>query len=151
MAVDISRVASEKEFGALKALFLDYAAELGVEVCFREFENELANLEAHYDAAFLAGAPPQAAGCIALKRHTSERCEIKRLYVMPGARETGLGKRLAEAAVAEARARGYREIILESLERLERALAMYGRMGFARCGPHAGAAEPEVVYMRLAL
>lgn len=142
---------SEADYAGLEALIREYAAELDVDLYFQGFAREIADLRGCYEVALLAGPEARPLGCVALKRLSGERCEMKRLYVRPEGRGLGLGRRLAEAIVDEARARGYRDMVLDSLERLDRAVAMYERMGFARAPAYYDNPEPDVVYMRLAL
>ncbi|GAB4524064.1 MAG: N-acetyltransferase [Amphiplicatus sp.] len=147
----VRRAESPADFRALTAMLREYAEELGVDLCFQNFAAELADPAAVYEAALIAGAADAPAGCVALKRLDARRCEMKRLYVRPAFRGTGLGRRLAEAIVAEARAKGCAEIVLDTLERLKPAVAMYESMGFTRAPAYYDNPEPDVVYMRLAL
>ncbi|QKX53859.1 uncharacterized protein TRUGW13939_00939 [Talaromyces rugulosus] len=60
-------------------------------------------------------------------------CEMKRLYISPSARGTGLGGRLVDAAIKHARQSGlYRGIKLDTLrgEYMTSARALYRRYGF---------------------
>lgn len=151
MQATIRPATSADDFAALGRLFRAYAAELGVDLRFQSFDKELADIKGFYVLTLIAGPPEAPSGCVALKRLSPERCEMKRLYVAPSARADGLGKRLAEAVIDEARARGYAEMVLDTLGRLERAVAMYERMGFERIPAYYPNPEVDVVYMRLAL
>jgi len=83
----------------VRALFLEYAAWLGEDLCFQGFEAELAGLPGDYagkrGALFIARSGREAAGCIALRPFDIDTGEVKRLYVRPAFRGTGLGKKLA--------------------------------------------------------
>ena len=147
MAPEIRRAETDDDFASLAVLFREYAEELGVDLCFQGFEDELANLRTYYAAAWLAGAPSALEGCVGLKRLSDERCEMKRLYVRSDARAGGLGRTLANKAMQEAIARGYREMVLDTLERLAPAIRLYEDMGFDRCAPYYKNPEPDVVYM----
>jgi len=109
----------------VRDLFLEYAAGLDVDLSFQDFDAEVADPFAVYEAILLAEA-----GCAALRRVDEETCELKRLYVQPAARGGGLGRRLAEAAIAEARARGYRRLVLDTLPSMSAARALYASLGF---------------------
>jgi putative acetyltransferase len=74
------------------------------------------------------GAP---VGCGAVRRIDVETGELKRMYVAPGERGTGLGRRLVAALEAEARALGVRRLVLETGIRQTAALALYRATGFA--------------------
>ena len=71
-----------------------------------------------------------AAGCIALRRLDAERCELKRLYVRPACRGRGLGSALVARVLDDARAIGYRAMLLDTLPSLESAVRMYRGLGF---------------------
>jgi GNAT superfamily N-acetyltransferase len=123
------------------ALFRAYAAALDVDLCFQGFERELAELPGAY-------APPQgtlllargedgaALGCVALRPLSEGACEMKRLYLLPGARGTGLGRALVAAVLAEATRLGYREIKLDTLPQLKEAIALYRGFGFRPVAPY---------------
>ncbi len=74
------------------------------------------------------GAP---VGCGALRKLDAETAELKRMYVAPAARGTGLGRRLVETLEAEARALGVRRLVLETGTLQHAALALYRNVGFA--------------------
>lgn len=151
MHAAIRPASSKEDFAALGRLFRAYAAELGVDLCFQGFDRELADIRDFYALCLLAGPVEAPLGCVALKRLSAERCEMKRLYALPHVRGSGLGKALAEAAIAAARTHGYSEMVLDTLKRLERAVAMYDGMGFERIPAYYANPEADVIYMRLAL
>ena len=118
----------------VRALFLEYAGWLGEDLCFQGFEAELAGLPGDYagerGALFIARAGLEAAGCIALRPFDATTGEIKRLYVRPAFRGTGLGKKLALRTLDAARKAGYRRLVLDTLDRMESAVKLYGSLGF---------------------
>lgn len=123
------------------ALFRAYAADLPVDLCLQGFGKELADLPGAYappkGALLLARAGNGAArGCIALRPLSEGVCEMKRLYVRPEARGTGLGKALVAAIIDAAAQRGYREIKLDTLSQLKEALALYRGFGFEPIPPY---------------
>lgn len=150
-----------------RSLFVEYARWLKVDLCFQDFERELAELPGAYappqGRLLLAGAPGQAFGCVGL-RPLAAACgcgrsapgadgigEVKRLYVQPARRGQGWGERLAQAVVAEARSIGYRELKLDTLAWMAEARALYARLGFRQCAPYYANPLDGVVYMSLAL
>jgi putative acetyltransferase len=122
------------DLGQARELFREYAASVGAEICFQKFQQELAELPGGYappeGRLLLAYVEGQLAGCVALRRFAAQIGEIKRLYVRPAFRGTGLGRELAEQLIGEARRAGYKLLRLDSLPRMERAIAMYRSLGF---------------------
>jgi len=152
----IRTVATPDDLDAVAALFDGYAASLPVDLGYQDFAAELAGLPGKYAAphgALLlardsAGAP---LGCVALRPLDDGVCEMKRLFLRPEARGTGLGRALAEAIVAAGRERGYRELRLDTLPSMTSAIALYERLGFERIEPYYAPTPPGTVFMALQL
>jgi GNAT superfamily N-acetyltransferase len=70
-------------------------------------------------------------GCAALKLHGDGPAEVKRMWVDPGVRGAGLGRRLLVAVEEEARAHGARVLHLETNASLVEAIALYRSAGYA--------------------
>lgn len=164
----IRRARSSDDLESARALFVEYARSIKVDLCFQDFDRELATLPGAYapprGRLFLAAGPEGDFGCIALRPLTAEcGCgsttvassdasgEVKRLYVRPSHRGEGWGERLARHVVAEARTIGYRELKLDTLAWMSEARALYARLGFRECAPYYDNPLPGVVYMALAL
>jgi ribosomal protein S18 acetylase RimI-like enzyme len=142
----------EAEFPAdhalVKALFTEYAEELGVDLRFQGFEDELASLPGKY-------GPPQGAlliadenACVALRNLGRGVCEMKRLFVRPNLRNSGAGRLLAEAIVRRAEEIGYQEMVLDTLKTLRPAIHLYQHLGFSECEPYYENPLTDAVYMR---
>lgn len=138
-------------------LLREYEAGTGVSLCFQGFDAEVASLPGDY-------APPkgtmvlarqagtgQFLGCVAARPvpGSPDLCEMKRLYVRPGERGSGLGRRLALAVIAEACRLGYRRICLDTLPGMTAAQALYRTLGFRHTG--VAATEPRVLLFERAL
>ena len=119
------RAAVTADTEAVRELFGEYAAGLGVDLSFQDFDAELADPLGFYELVLL-----EEGGCVALRRIDEDTCEMKRLFVRPTARGSGLGRKLAEAIVAEARAHGYRRMLLDTLPTMGAAQALYASLGF---------------------
>ncbi len=155
----LSIISAETDEGVEQAsvLFREYAASLGVDLSFQNFEQELASLPGDYappdGRLFLAvlddapagtqGSPsstsstsPHVAGCIALRKIDAETCEMKRLYVRPQFRGHGAGRALADAVIAAAREIGYRRMRLDTLPQMTEAQALYRGLGFREIPPY---------------
>jgi putative acetyltransferase len=132
------------EISAVGDLFREYALALGVDLCFQDFDAELANLPGEYcaprGALFTALVDGQLAGCCALRPLDSadypNACEMKRLYVRPAFRSLGLGRQLAEVILDCARAAGYDCVLLDTLNDMEAARALYEDLGFEEIPPY---------------
>jgi GNAT superfamily N-acetyltransferase len=168
---DALRVASHSEdIDLARALIVEYARWLEVDLCFQGLEQELATLPGAYapprGRLLLAGPPRGAFGCIALRPLASDReagetgsadpgaadiGEIKRLYVQPSHRAGGWGRTLVEALLAEAGSIGYRELKLDTLDWMADARRLYAKLGFRECAPYYDNPLPGVVYMVRAL
>jgi len=136
----------------VRALFLEYAAELGFSLCFQGFDAELEGLPGKY-------APPRGAlllapgeGCVGLRPIDARTAEMKRLYVRPAARGTGLARRLALAILFEARARGYRRVVLDTVAgKMDAAIALYRALGFREIAPYYENPIAGAIYLELVL
>jgi ribosomal protein S18 acetylase RimI-like enzyme len=145
-----------EDFGVARTLFRAYAAGLGFGLEFQEFEEELESLPGAYaepgGCIVLAEASGTGLGCVALRPHGGEGvCEMKRLYVAPAGRGTGLGRRLAERIVEEARARGYRTMRLDTVPGMDAAIAIYRSLGFEAIPPYRFNPIPGALFFERAL
>jgi GNAT superfamily N-acetyltransferase len=149
-------VATPEDLAIVRQLFEEYWQSFGFTPCFQNFAAEVAGLPGYYAPpagrlalAFDDGGEP--AGCIALRPVDPSRAEAKRLYVRPAYRGQGTGLALLEWVIGEARAAGYREMLGDTMPAMQRALAMYARLGFEQTGPYAPNPTPGAIYLRLAL
>jgi GNAT superfamily N-acetyltransferase len=135
-----------------RRLFREYEAWLGVDLCFQSFEDELKNLPGKYAAPtgrlFIAFAGDKIAGCIALRELDDKICEMKRLYLREEFRGAGLGKRLIERLIEEAKEIGYRKIRLDTLpEKMPKAAALYEECGFQPIAAYYDNPHRETLFM----
>jgi GNAT superfamily N-acetyltransferase len=120
----------------VRALFRQYAASLPFSLDFQDFDLELAGLPGAYAPPRGALLLARGAGCVGLRPLDETTCELKRLYVEPSARGSGLGRRLAEAAILEARRLGYARMRLDTVAGMDAALALYEQLGFREIPPY---------------
>jgi len=149
------RPASGADIETVRALFDEYARELAVDLSFQGFAEERDGLPGAYapprGRLLLAEIDGSAAGCVALRPLDAGTAEMKRLYLRPAARGTGLGRRLALAVVAEARTAGYARLRLDTLPSMGPAIAMYRTLGFREIPAYRHNPVPGALFLELAL
>jgi putative acetyltransferase len=59
-----------------------------------------------------------------------DTCELVKMYLLPPARGSGLGRTLIEKCIATSKEYGYKQIYLESMPELKQALKVYAKFGF---------------------
>lgn len=135
---------SPHDLEAARLLFTEYAASLGIDLDFQDFESELAALPGDYaqprGTLLLAHVDGAVAGCCALRPLDNadypNAAEMKRLYVRKAFRGFGLGRELAEATLDAARQCGYDHVLLDTLDEMESARALYAELGFEEVPPY---------------
>jgi len=145
------RPASPADLDEIRVMLREYAAWLEVDLCFQNFEQELAGLPGDY-------APPrgrlliaEGAGCVALRPIDDQTCEMKRLYVRPGHRGSGLGRGLVTAIIAEARGIGYARMRLDTMPKMDGAQRLYASLGFRDIAAYRYNPEPGARFLELTL
>jgi GNAT superfamily N-acetyltransferase len=123
-----------------RALFLEYQRGLGVSLCFQGFDAELAGLPGDYapprGRLLIARQGDALAGCVALRPLFHRDAEMKRLFVRPAHRGTGLGRLLARRVILEAGALGYESLKLDTLPQMHPAQNLYAKLGFRDTAPY---------------
>jgi putative acetyltransferase len=150
------RDATAADLDDVRALFREYEAWLGHDLCFQGFEQELASLPGKYappkGRLLLAELDGRLAGVIAMREFEPGVCEMKRLFVRDFARGHRVGRALAERLVAEAKAAGYRAMRLDTLpERMAPANTLYESLGFRDTSAYYANPLSGVRYMELDL
>jgi putative acetyltransferase len=146
--------AAEADTSALaevRVLLREYEASLPFALDFQNFDAELAGLPGDYGEPHGALLLARGRGCVALRRIDQRTCELKRLYVRPRERGTGLGRRLVEAATERARALGYKRILLDTTPGMEAAHALYRSLGFQPTERYTENPVPGTRYLALEL
>ena len=142
--IRIASAQSADDLNAARALFREYSTALNVDLCFQNFEEELDGLPGDYaqprGGLLLATVFGEMVGCCAMRPQDSvdytNACEMKRLYVRPEFRGLGLGRKLAEAILDLARQAGFDCVLLDTLDDMEAARALYDDLGFEDIPPY---------------
>ncbi len=147
--MNLLQAATPHQWDEARRLVREYAASLNVDLSFQNFEHELEHFDSEYAApqgAFiLAELDGRYVACIGIRPFADDIGEIKRLYVAPIARGSGLGRALVEQIISRAREMGYRTLLLDTLPFMKEAQALYVSLGFKptpayRFNPVAGSA-----------
>ena len=157
--IELRRPITEVELASAAAVFREYAASLDIDLCFQNFEDEIASLPGDYapptGQLLLAYVGGELAGCGALRHFAdaddANACEMKRLYVRPAFRRFGLGRLLAQALLDEARRAGYSAILLDTLDDMEAARELYASLGFVEIPPYYFNPIPGAHYLKAEL
>jgi putative acetyltransferase len=153
----IVQAQSESEIEQVRELFGEYVAWLGINLCFQNYDKEVADLPGEYASPrgrlLLALADDgAAAGCAALRDLGNGVAEMKRLFVRPAFRGQRLGWQLAEMILDEARTLGYEQIRLDTLPgKMDQAIAMYRVLGFKDIAPYYNNPVAGAAFMELEL
>ncbi|SHF49959.1 Ribosomal protein S18 acetylase RimI [Lampropedia hyalina DSM 16112] len=154
--IDLHIARSPQDMDDARLLFEEYAQSLELDLAFQNFEHELDTLPGDYaepsGVIYLARIDGLLAGCCALRplfnTHYSNACEMKRLYVRKAFRGFGLGRQLSEAIVEFAHIAGYSCILLDTLNEMETARALYEELGFAEVEPYYFNPYPGARYLK---
>ncbi len=157
--IELLSPATPELLEATRQIFREYAEALGVDLCFQNFDAELAALPGDYaepgGTLLLAYCDGELAGCGALRplpeADEANACEMKRLYVRRAFRRFGLGRLLAEALIDRARSRGYSAMLLDTLDDMETARELYASLGFEEVPPYYYNPIPGAHYLRVGL
>jgi len=157
--VELVTAESPAQLALVRDLFAEYAAQLGVDLGFQGFDEELQTLPGPYAPphgtlllALVDGAP---AGCGALRplpeADYPNACEMKRLYVKRAFRRFGLGRQLAQALIDEALQAGFSTMLLDTLDDMEAARGLYASLGFDEIPPYYYNPLPGAHYLKAEL
>lgn len=140
MFVKLLQAEGAEQLAQVRELWLEYAAHLGLDLSFQNFEQELARLPADYapprGRLLLAFGDERIAGTVALHEFSEGVCEMKRLYVRAEFQGQGIGRALVERLIAEARAIGYARMCLDTLPSMTQARNLYRALGFEEIEPY---------------
>ena len=157
--IELLAAETAEQLSAVRDLFREYAASLAVDLCFQNFQSELAALPGEYaapgGALLLVLVDDAPAGCVAMRPlpesdHTNA-CEMKRLYVRRAFRRFGLGRRLTQELMDRATQAGHSCMLLDTLDDMESARELYASLGFEEIPPYYFNPIPGAHYLKVEL
>ena len=155
MSIEIVERYDEQSISEIKDIFIEYRKDLGLDLEFQDFQDELEELPGEYSPAegaiLLAKDEGKTVGCVALRKIDETTCEMKRLYVKPEYRGEGLGRKLSKSIIEKARDKGYEKMKLDTLTTLKEANELYRSLGFEECEPYRYNPLEDALYMELEL
>lgn len=148
----IEQAETPAQIGEARALFREYEAWLGLDLCFQGFEQELRDLPGKYalpgGRLFLAYSDGRLAGCIAMRKLDDGICEMKRLFVRDEFRGQKIGAELISRIFEEARDSGYSKMRLDTFPpKMPKAVELYGSYGFHKIPPYYDNPHAETLFM----
>ena len=136
----------------VKQLIIEYTKFWGRDLTFQHFDEEIADLAKKYlppnGRLLCAQIDGKIIGCVAYHKHTFERCEMKRLFVLEDYRKFHVGSKLIRAILISAKNDGYREMVLDTITPLESAIHLYKKFGFVETTPYYENPMNDVIYMK---
>jgi putative acetyltransferase len=158
-SIHIVEVTEPAQLALVRTIMREYATSLNVDLCFQNFEQELATLPGEYappqGTLLLAYVVNEPAGCVALQPKPDadypHACEMKRLFVRNRARGVGLGRVMAERVIDTARMLGYETMLLDTLDEMEAARSLYESLGFEEIPPYYFNPIPGAHYLKVDL
>jgi GNAT superfamily N-acetyltransferase len=151
----ILSVDTEELIAKARGLFLEYAASLGFDLGFQEFEKEMVDFPDEYSSPrgslLLAFYDDELAGCVALRDLSNGICEMRRLYVKPAFRGLKVGRAIAEAIIEAGKNLGYTHMRLDTVPCMKEAISVYSSLGFKEIEPYRYNPIEGATYIELAL
>jgi ribosomal protein S18 acetylase RimI-like enzyme len=145
------RAGNDDHLEIAKEMFTEYARSLEFSLGFQDFEQELSDISAHYGpphgCILLALCDRKPAGCVALRKLEEGVCEMKRLYVRPEYRGSGIGKTLSVKIIDEGKSLGYEKMRLDTLASMKEAISIYRDLGFYDIEPYCHNPFEKAVFL----
>ena len=139
--IRIEQISTPTDFLAIKGLIHEFVAWVGTQdpdaqsaTTFKDLDAELEGLPGIFGpptgSFLMATVNDQAVGCVAFRELDADTVELKRMFVRPGQRGGGIGKKLVEELMIVARAQGRSRMVLRSYFTMTDAHKLYRTFGF---------------------
>jgi ribosomal protein S18 acetylase RimI-like enzyme len=156
--MEILQAQTDRQFEQGKQLFKEYADSLQIDLSYQSFEKELQSLQTMYappkGILLLATYEQEIMGCVgvrALPNVGEKACEMKRLFIRPSYRGSGLGRTLAEEVLNGAKELGYKQIYLDTLQQMKKAISLYKSLGFKKVEEYYDNPRNDAYYLAMEL
>ncbi len=144
---------NQEQLEQVVELFEEYRKSLPIDLCFQNYQQELADLPGKYlipkGRLYLAYVEGEVAGCVALRPFDNMNGEVKRLYVRKQYRKCGVGRYLMNVIIDDARQIGYDTLLLDTLSSMKAAIRLYENLGFEICPSYYNNPNQDTVYMQM--
>ena len=144
-------------FDKAKKLIIEYADSIKIDLCFQDFETELRELHIQYQKPYgglilVVHVPTDTpVGCVGIRNHEGDIAELKRMYVRPDHRKTGIGRHLLDHAIGLARELKFKKIRLDTYTFMKAAIKLYRTAGFKEIETYRYNPGDDVLYFELDL
>ncbi|MBC9796136.1 GNAT family N-acetyltransferase [Sinomicrobium weinanense] len=154
--MELREAISDSDYKTGTVLFREYAAGIGVDLEFQDFNREIENIRDQYSrpdgVLFIAYDTDQRPiGCFAIRKLDHATCELKRMYLRKEARGRGLGKQFLNTSVRLGKELGYKKMRLDTLPDMQAAIGLYKKAGFYEIEPYRFNPVPGAIYMEIKL
>jgi GNAT superfamily N-acetyltransferase len=132
---------TENDYALAKDLFVEYASQLGVDLSFQNFSNELEKIRTEYGPPtgviiLVFDEEENAIGCFAIRKFQDSVCELKRMYLRNEFQGKGIGKVMLKKAITIGSELGYERMRLDTLPTMESAIQLYSKVRFYEIEPY---------------
>ncbi len=139
--MELKEAKSDSEYKTAIQLFKEYVSQIGVDLEFQNFNEEIENIKSLYSrpkgVLFIALDDKRSPlGCVGIRKLENSICELKRMYLKEEARGLGIGKQLLKKAIEVGEELGYQKMRLDTLPIMHSAIDLYKRTGFYEIEPY---------------
>ena len=154
--IKLTEVTSASDYDIAIKLFKEYAAHIGIDLEFQNFNEEVENLESKYSrpkgVIYIAyDNKNYPVGCFGIKAFNNTICELKRMYLKEEARGLGIGKLIIKKAITVGKELGYNKMRLDTLSSMLPAVGLYEKSGFYEIDPYYFNPIKEAKYFEISL